>query len=161
MKHFTVHVMAMHIKRKTKKLAAMCLNLEILNTNTTTTTRDVYVKVTLTWHACKCKIRKLHQRYILCEICTSSMNTKVQQAEIMYLVFTWMPGESYRRRLSLLSYLCYVSRALIVCRLWTTILGLGLFQICISMDLVMCAFVQYHFAVNSYNQTKKQNRNYF
>ena len=32
----------------------------------------------------------------------------------MYLVFTRMPGESYRRRLrSLLLYLCYVFRALI------------------------------------------------
>ena len=34
--------------------------------------------------------------------------------EFMYLVFTRMPGESYRRRLrSLLLYLCYVFRALI------------------------------------------------
>ena len=33
----------------------------------------------------------------------------------MYLVFTRMPGESYRRRLkSLLLYFCYVFRALIV-----------------------------------------------
>ena len=33
----------------------------------------------------------------------------------MYLVFTCMPGGSYRRRLrSLLSYLCYVFRALIL-----------------------------------------------
>ena len=32
----------------------------------------------------------------------------------MYLVFTRMPGESYRRRFrSLLLYLCYVFRALI------------------------------------------------
>ena len=34
--------------------------------------------------------------------------------EFMYLVFTRIPGESYRRRLrSLLLYLCYVFRALI------------------------------------------------
>ena len=34
--------------------------------------------------------------------------------KFMYLVFTCMPGESYRRRLrSLLLYLCYVFRALI------------------------------------------------
>ena len=34
--------------------------------------------------------------------------------EFMYLAFTRMPGESYRRRLrSLLLYLCYVFRALI------------------------------------------------
>ena len=38
----------------------------------------------------------------------------VHLVEIMYLVFTRMPGESYRRRLrSLLLYLCYVFRALI------------------------------------------------
>ena len=34
--------------------------------------------------------------------------------EFMYLVFTHIPGESYRRRLGfLLLYLCYVFRALI------------------------------------------------
>ena len=34
--------------------------------------------------------------------------------ESLYLVFTCMPGESYRRRLgSLLLYLCYVFQALI------------------------------------------------
>ena len=38
----------------------------------------------------------------------------VPPVEFMYLVFTRMPGESYRRRLrSLLLYLCYVFRALI------------------------------------------------
>ena len=38
----------------------------------------------------------------------------VPLVEFMYLVFTRMPGESYRRRLrSLLLYLCYVFRALI------------------------------------------------
>ena len=35
----------------------------------------------------------------------------VSLVEFMYLVFTRMPGESYRRRRgSLLSYLCYVVR---------------------------------------------------
>ena len=35
--------------------------------------------------------------------------------EFLYLVFTRIPGESYRRRLrSLLLYLCYVFRALII-----------------------------------------------
>ena len=35
--------------------------------------------------------------------------------ELMHLVFTRMPGESYRRRLkSLLLYLCYVFRALVI-----------------------------------------------
>ena len=38
----------------------------------------------------------------------------VPLVEFMYLVFTRMPGESYRRRLrSSLLYLCYVFRALI------------------------------------------------
>ena len=37
----------------------------------------------------------------------------VPLVEFMYLVFTRMPGESYRRRhRSLLLYLCYVFRAL-------------------------------------------------
>ena len=35
--------------------------------------------------------------------------------KLMHLVFTRMPGESYRRRLrSLLLYLCYVFRALVI-----------------------------------------------
>ena len=33
--------------------------------------------------------------------------------ELMYLVFTRMPGETYRRRLGSLLYLCYVFPALI------------------------------------------------
>ena len=37
----------------------------------------------------------------------------VRRVGFMYLVFTRMPGESYRRRLSSLLYLCYVFRALI------------------------------------------------
>ena len=39
----------------------------------------------------------------------------LQGCPLMYLVFTRMPGESYRRRLRLrsLMYLCYVFRALI------------------------------------------------
>ena len=51
----------------------------------------------------------------------------------MYVVFTRMPGESYRRRFkSLLLCLCYVFRALItslVCWLRTSALGLVLFRI--------------------------------
>ena len=39
--------------------------------------------VTLTWHACKYKVHKLHQRYML---------------NFMYLVYTRMPGESYRSK---------------------------------------------------------------
>ena len=55
--------------------------------------------VTLTWHACKYKVHKPED---------------VPLVEFMYLVFTCMPGESYRRRLrSLLLYLCYVFWALI------------------------------------------------
>ena len=45
--------------------------------------------------------------------CVSSANT-VQRMEFMYLVFTCMPGDSYRRRFSsLLLCLDYVFRALI------------------------------------------------
>ena len=60
--------------------------------------------VTLTWHACKYKVHKLHHRYILWD---------VPLVEFMYFVFTRMPGESYRRPLrALLLYLCYVFREL-------------------------------------------------
>ena len=46
----------------------------------------------------------------------------------MYLVFTRMPGESYRRRLR--SLLCYVFRALInLCVVSARALGHVLFQI--------------------------------
>ena len=42
------------------------------------------------------------------------LSEDVPLVEFMYLVFTRMPGESYRRRLrSLLLYLSYVFRALI------------------------------------------------
>ena len=55
--------------------------------------------VTLTWHACKYKVHKLHRWRL--------------PVEFMYLVFTCMPGESYRRQLrSLLLYLCDVFPAL-------------------------------------------------
>ena len=37
----------------------------------------------------------------------------VPLVEFNYLVFTRMPGESYRRRLGSLLYLCYVFRSLI------------------------------------------------
>ena len=68
----------------------------------------------------------------------------------MYLVFTRMPGESFRRRLrSLLLYLCDVFRALInslVCWFWTSALGLVLFQICysginVTSSLLLLVFV--------------------
>ena len=55
--------------------------------------RPESLMVTLTWHGCKCKVHKYHQRYILCT------DTKVFEdkplVEFMYLVFTRMPGESY------------------------------------------------------------------
>ena len=58
----------------------------------------------------------------------------------MYLVFTRMPGESYRRRLrSLLLYLCYVFRVLIsslVCWFNISALGLVLFQIRVFYDFI-------------------------
>ena len=44
----------------------------------------------------------------------SSDHFDVPLVEFMYLVFTRMPGENYRRRLmSLLLYLCNIFRALI------------------------------------------------
>ena len=61
-------------------------------------------------------------------------NEDVPLVEFVYLVFTRMPDESDRWRLrSLLLYLCYVFRALIispVCRFCTSALGFVLFQIC-------------------------------
>ena len=50
-----------------------------------------------------------------CQSCFRFLSTEsVPLVEFMYLVFTRMPDESYRRQLrSLLLYLCYVIRALI------------------------------------------------
>ena len=68
--------------------------------------------------------------YLWWSLCTLE---DVPLVKFMYLAFTRMPGESYRRRLgSLLLYLCYVFRALInslVCWFCTSALGLVLFQI--------------------------------
>ena len=51
--------------------------------------------------------------YLWWSLCTSG-GVYVPLVEFMYLVFTRMPGESYRRRIgSLLLYLGYVFRALI------------------------------------------------
>ena len=55
----------------------------------------------------------------------------VPLVEFMYLVFTRMPGESYRRRLGSLLYSCSIFRALInslVCWLCTSALGLFCFR---------------------------------
>ena len=49
--------------------------------------------VTLTWHACKYKVHKLHQRRYI----NSTRGTSSSLVEFMYLVFTRMPGESYCR----------------------------------------------------------------
>ena len=64
--------------------------------------------LTLTWHTC-------YTSYINSTRDTSSaVHQHVPVVEYMYLVFTRMPGESYRRRLrSLLLCLCDVFRALI------------------------------------------------
>ena len=80
--------------------------------------------VTLTWHACKYKIHKLHQRCSLMELMYlvftrmpgESYRRRLRSllyplVEFMYLVFTRMPGESYRRRLMSLFHLCCVSSA--------------------------------------------------
>ena len=67
----------------------------------------------------------------------------VPLVEFMYLVFTRMPGESYRRRLgSLLLCVCDVFRALInssVCVFCTSALGLVLFQISVYAKFVFGA----------------------
>ena len=58
----------------------------------------------------------------------------VPLVEFMYLVFTRMPGESYRRRLgSLLLYLCCVFRALInslvyLCFCFVFVFGMALVE---------------------------------
>ena len=62
------------------------------------------------------KQNEAHKR--LCRINTQGsslvlVNSAVPLVEIMYPAFTRMPGESHRRRLRSLLYLCYVFRALI------------------------------------------------
>ena len=47
-----------------------------------------------------------------CYVKASVMLEDLPLVEFMYLVFTRMPGESYRRRLVSLLYLCYVFRTL-------------------------------------------------
>ena len=73
------------------------------------------------------KAHKLHQRHTL-------------YPRFTYLVFTWLPGESYHRRLrSLLLYWCYVFQVLInslVCWFCMSTLGLVLFQVCMSWSYV-------------------------
>ena len=59
--------------------------------------------VTLTWHACKYKVHKLHQKYIIEDYLHKHHQRynldDVPRVEFMYLVFTPVPGESYCRRL--------------------------------------------------------------
>ena len=71
---------------------------------------------------------------------TIQLHTDVPLVEFIYLVFTRMPAESYRRQLvrSLLLYLRYVFRALInslVCGFCTRALGLVLVQSCFNYTL--------------------------
>ena len=59
----------------------------------------------LTWQTCKYE-----------DINSSSGTSSIEDehlVEFMYLIFTRMPGESYRQGLRSLLYLCYVFRALI------------------------------------------------
>ena len=62
--------------------------------------------VTLTWHANRYKVHKLHQRYIWWSLCTLYL------LSCIYLVFTCMPGESCHRQLRSLLGLCEVFQAL-------------------------------------------------
>ena len=76
--------------------------------------------------------------YLWWRLCTLYLED-VLLVKLMYLVFTRMPGESYRRWLrSLLLCLCYVFRALInslVCWFCTSAVGLILFQISVLKTL--------------------------
>ena len=59
------------------------------------------------------------------EVHEEEVHEDVPLVEFMYLVFTRMPGESYRRRLSsLLLYLCYVFRAPIKTQFFVAVLVL-------------------------------------
>ena len=77
----------------------------------------------------------------LCSLYLHACQVRVPLMEFMYLVFIRMQGEIYRRRLkSLLLYMCYVFRALIiylVCWFCTSALGLILFEI---FDRTKCLF---------------------
>ena len=69
---------------------------------------------------------------------------RMRLVEVLYLVFTRMPGETYRNRFrSLLLCLCDVFRTLInslVCWFCLGALGLVLFQIVIKNKLIATAF---------------------
>ena len=71
----------------------------------------------------KTKNKTKNKQKLNSEMCSLGQLEAVPLAEFMYLVFTRVPGENYRRRLRfLLLYLCYVFRALInslVCWLFT------------------------------------------
>ena len=104
--------------------------------------------VTLTWHVCKYRVHKLHQRFVL--------KSDVPLVEFMRLVFTCMPGESYRRRLGSLLCLCDVVQALInslVCWFCTCALGLVLFPIfntqasCSYLDRCFSFFCPFPFKI--------------
>ena len=83
--------------------------LEIRNTRTTTKTRVAY--------GINSPGMRVNTRYVNSTRDSASLHRQEQDVplvEFMYLVFTRMPGKSYRRRLrSLLLYLCYVFLTLI------------------------------------------------
>ena len=87
------------------------------------TCTQAYISVSLLW---KNDSAHLRQRQSIAEVTWYRftwisdrnfrwMNKGCTLVGFMYLVFTRMPGESYRRRLRSLLYLCYVFRALIKC----------------------------------------------
>ena len=93
--------------------------------------------VAFTWHACKYKVHKFHQKYI-------RWSNDVPLVEIMYLIFTRMPGGSYHMALrSLLLYLCYLINSL-VCWFCTSALGLILFHICYSQNKLPIIYFYKH-----------------
>ena len=89
-------------------------------------------------------VHKLHQRYIRLKKKEKKKRIfyfeGVPLVEFIYLEFTIIPGESYRRRLrSFLLYLCYIFRVLInslECWFCTSALGLVLFQIHFVEEIV-------------------------
>ena len=85
--------------------------------------------VTLTWHACEYKARKLHQKYI------HKWSEDVLLVECMYLVFTCLRCVSYCRWLGfLLLCLFWALINSLVCWFCTSALGFILLQIVIMTE---------------------------
>ena len=107
------HVARTHTQTHTHTHMDACTHTHThgcIHTHTHTQQKPESPVVTLTWHASKYKVHKLHQRYIL--YCFSK---GVPLVGVVYLIFTHMQGERVTsgRRRSLLLSLCDVFQALI------------------------------------------------